>query len=109
MQQDGQQEGCVLDALDRVQLSRSEVDELSRREFLRLAKGGEGDPPFQAMHGDLAGGPVLDDLACSYHEADDLDSFGLQQRAGFSWLLGPLQAGERRSRCPTLASIEATA
>ena len=44
-------EGRVFKALDRVRLPGRQMHQLAGREFVRLAESGEGDLPFEAMHG----------------------------------------------------------
>lgn len=58
LQEDRQQQRSVLDAPDRMRLPRSEVEQLTGREFLRLAQGGKGNLAFQTVDRDLAGGFV---------------------------------------------------
>lgn len=95
-QEDRKQERGVLDALDRVWLSRGQVEELPGLKVLRLAEGGEGHPPLQALHDDLALGlMLLDFLARRDDQADDLHLLGTNQglRLGRGQRRGPTEPG----------------
>src|SRR5262245_40959318 len=86
-QKDRQQERGILDPLDRVRLARGQVEKVPRLKVVRLAEGGEGHTPLQALHGNLALGLVLLDLLARWDEqADDLylcsPNEGLRLRRG---------------------------
>ena len=68
----------VFEAQNRVSLPSGQIQQMLRREFVRLTDCAEVDLPFKTMHHNLAWGLMfLQYFARDHHEAEDLDPFSL--------------------------------